>query len=312
MAHRIRDAGAVEASDALAQLGGVATWSELRPHVSERRLAAAVRAGTVLRLARGRYALPATDAHRRVAIRHTAVVSHLSAAVSHGWPVIWPPDRPWITVPRHRTMTPAQRRGLHVTYRDLSARERARRVTGFVRTVVDCALKLPFDQGLAVADSALRIGDVSPAQLHRAAAGLRGPGATRARRVLLAADGRAANPFESALRAVALDVPGLSVVPQVQVADAGCFATVDLGDPARRVALEAEGLEHHGTRAGLERDCRRYTELATCGWRLLRYTWLDVMRHQPWVRWTLAALVAELDGKPRPHPVRRHRMAEAS
>lgn len=294
-------------ADVLAQLGGVASWTQLHPHVPDRALAASVRSGEVLRVARGRYALPSTEEHRRVALRHSAVLSHLSAAVVHGWAVKWPPRQPWVTVPRHRKM--ARRRDVHVTYRDLSPRERARGVTGFVRTVVDCALKLPFDEALAVADSALRAGDVTQAQLQRAAATLRGPGAPRAGRVLLLADGRAANPFESVLRATVLDVPGISVRPQLQVADSGCFATVDLGDAVRRVAIEAEGFERHGTRAGLQRDCRRYTELATCGWRLLRYTWHDVMYRPAWVRWTVEALLAELDGRVRPTPPREDRRA---
>jgi very-short-patch-repair endonuclease len=115
--------------------------------------------------------------------------------------------------------------------------------------------------------------------------------------VAAAADGRAANPFESCLRAIALEVEGLDLRPQVQVAEAGLFATVDLGDVSRRVALEAEGFEFHGTRAGLERDCRRYTELTIYGWRVLRYTWQDVMYRPEWVRWTIETLMAELDGR---------------
>jgi very-short-patch-repair endonuclease len=304
--------GSVDVVEVLAQHGGGATWSQLRAHVSERALARAVADERVRKLARGRYVLPTADRDRRAAAQGSAVVSHLSAAVAHGWAVKWPPAEPWLTVRRNRNLPAARRRGLHVTYRDLSPRERSRGVTGFVRTVVDCALKLPFDEALCVADSALRAGDVSREQLTAVAQSLRGPGAPHARRVLAAADGRAANPFESCLRAIALDVPGLTVAPQHLVADSGCYATVDLADRVRRLALEAEGFENHGTRAALERDCRRYTELATCGWRLLRYTWHDVMHRPTWVRWTMSALVAELDALPRPRPPREHQRAEAA
>lgn len=296
----------------LAQLGGTARWSQLRAAVSERAVARAVREGRVTRLGRGRYVLPGTRRDAREAARHTAVISHLSAAVAHGWAVKWAPERTWVTVPRKRKVPAGVRREVRLTYRDLSPRERSRGITGFVRTVVDCALKLPFDEALCVADSALRAGDVTRDQLRAAAGSLRGPGSPRARRVLAAADGRAANPFESCLRAIALDVPGLEPRPQFQVADSGCFATVDLGDPARRIALAAEGFEHHGTRSGLQRDCRRYTELATCGWRLLRYTWHDVMTRPAWVRWTIAATLAEMDGLPRPVPPREHGPAMAA
>ena len=87
---------------------------------------------------------------------------------------------------------------------------------------------------------------------------------------------------------------------------------VNLGDPLRRLALEAEGFDNHGTRAALQRDCRRYTELATCGWRLLRFTWHDVMHRSAWVRWSLEAAVAALDGQPRPRPPRKDLRPEAA
>ena len=218
------------------------------------------------------------------------------------------PARPWLTVPRNRKVSRADRHGVSITYRDLTAREREDGITGPVRTVLDCALKLPLDQALAVADSALRSGDVDANELVEAARVMRGTGSARARRVAAVADRRAANPFESALRAIALGVPGLRLTPQLVIADAGLFATVDLGDAAARVVLEAEGFEFHGTRAGLERDCRRYTELVMHGWRVLRYTWDDVVHRSGWVRWTLEVLVAELAGAvapPQPPEERR-------
>lgn len=66
-----------------------------------------------------------------------------------------------------------------VTYRDVSTAERRDGITSAVRTVLDCALKLPFDQALAVADSALRSGDVGRHELIQAATALRGPGSSR-------------------------------------------------------------------------------------------------------------------------------------
>jgi very-short-patch-repair endonuclease len=297
-----RQHGDMAATEVLTQLGGRATWTQLRRHLTWSALDAAVGRGEVVKLARGRYALPELAQHARVAHRHTAVLSHHSAAVAHGWSAKWPPTTPWITVPRNRKMSTTSRRGLHVAYRDVSSRERSRGVTGHLRTVLDCAMKLPFDEALCIADSALRVGDVDRDELQAAAGRLRGPGAGEARRVAALADGRAANPFESCLRAIALEVEGLTLRPQVQVAEPGLFATVDLGDVVRKVAIEAEGFEFHGTRSGLERDCRRYTELTIYGWRVLRFTWHDVMYRSDWVRWTIETLVAELDGRPTSPP----------
>ena len=70
-------------------------------------------------------------------------------------------------------------------------------VTSVVRTVMDCCRSMPFREALAVADAASRVIDLD--ELRRAGAR---PGPGRARRVSVtaAADPRAANPFESALR----------------------------------------------------------------------------------------------------------------
>ncbi len=61
-------------------------------------------------------------------------------------------------------------------------------------------------------------------------------------------DRGAANPFESVLRALCLQVKGLSVVTQHVVKGRGFFAQVDLADKALRIVIEAEGFENHGTR----------------------------------------------------------------
>ena len=106
---------------------------------------------------------------------------------------------------------------------------------------------------------------------------LRGIGAPAARRVVRAADARSSNPFESVLRAICLEFPELEMTPQKSIAAEGVWAVVDLGDVRLRLVIEAEGFEFHGTRKGLVRDCRRYTELTALGWAVLRFTWEDVM-----------------------------------
>ncbi|GAA5020130.1 hypothetical protein GCM10023258_08530 [Terrabacter aeriphilus] len=63
------------------------------------------------------------------------------------------------------------------------------------------------------------------------------------------ADPRAANPFESVLRAQCLRVAELHVTPQHVVAGEDFHARVDLADPELGTVVEAEGFENHGTRA---------------------------------------------------------------
>lgn len=287
----------------MTRLGGCATWADLRRHHPRRVLTAALASGELVRLARGRYATAAVSEHRRVAHALTATLSHLSAAQHYGWSVKDVPELPWLTVRRARHLQSEQRRLACVFWADLTESDvtqsptgsratspatHSPRVTSPLRTVIDCARALPFDEALCLADAALRTGWVQREFLEAAAHRAAGPGAAKVRRVADLADGRAANPLESCLRAIALDVPELQLVPQMAIAASGVYATVDLGDRARLLAVEAEGYEHHGSRKGLRRDCRRYTELALLGWTVLRFGWEDVMLDPAYVRAVLA------------------------
>jgi very-short-patch-repair endonuclease len=95
--------------------------------------------------------------------------------------------------------------------------------------------------------------------------------------VVREASGLAENPFESVLRAIALDVPGLHLQPQVVVAEGGWAGRPDLVDTERRLVVEAESFELHGRRAALKRDCERYTALTLLWWTVLRFAWEHVM-----------------------------------
>jgi very-short-patch-repair endonuclease len=291
-----------DVAQTLRAAGGVATYRWLRRTHSRSQLARALDAGLIVRLRRGRYADPRVEEHRALAHQLTAVRSHLSAAMAHGWEIVRPPERAELTVPRNRRVerSDADRASIH--YAAINPREWSRGRTDPIRTVLDCARTLPFAEALAVADSAVRAEDVSVAQLRAGAARLRGPGATAARRVAQHADGRAANPMESVLRAIALEIPGFTFTPQLRIWDSGLWATVDLGDPVARLALEAEGFTAHRTRKDLHRDARRYTELTVWGWELLRFSWEDVMLRPEWVGWAIAAVGERRAGRGVPTP----------
>lgn len=103
------------------------------------------------------------------------------------------------------------------------------------------------------------------------------------------ADGRAANPFESVVRAIALDVPGLRVTPQGKVGDLGW---ADLVDERRRLAIECDSWAFHSSREAFRRDVRRYTAMVCAGWTVVRFCWEDAMEHPDRVRDSLLAVVA--------------------
>ena len=138
-------------------------------------------------------------------------------------------------------------------------------MTSPLRTVLDCARTLPFAEALAVTDSALRREEVTAAELHDAVSTSRAKGVRAARAVVAAADGRAANPFESGLRAAVLLAGVAHSDPQLQVSTPCLEARVDLGDPALRMVLEAESYAFHWSRCALDRDCRRYSRAGPGG-----------------------------------------------
>lgn len=278
-------------TEALTRLGGCSDHATLLRVTSRKRLRRAVARGDVVRVGRGSYALPTADQGLTAAARLSGVVSHASAAAVHRWELGLRPERPAVIVPRNRKVAPERRHGVDLRWRDLAPHEREGNVTSPCRTVLDCAADLPFREALAIADSALRHRDVDPELLLDRALALPSTGRTQAVRVAEQASRLAANPFESMLRAVALDVPGLDVRPQVWLEERGFRGRPDLVDRKRRIVLEADSFEFHGTRRALRNDCERYNALVIRGWTVVRFAWEHVMFEPDYVHDVLMMLV---------------------
>jgi very-short-patch-repair endonuclease len=231
------------------------------------------------------YALPGVDDGLEAAHRLSGLLAEESAAEFYGWPLKHRPRTPVIVVPRKRNVPEHRRRGLRLRFVDLDVDDVNRPATSPVRTVLDCAARLPFDEALAVADSALRCRDVAPDHLSRRAEQVPTRYRARCRRVAAAADARADNPFESVLRAIALGVPGLRVEPQVWVSDIG---RPNLVDERLRIVLEVDSFEFHGRRKAPADDCERYNAFVVDGWIVLRFAWEHVMLRPDYVRAALA------------------------
>lgn len=269
--------------------GGVASYRWLVRHASRAELERAVAGRDLVRVARGRFALPVADEAAREAHALAGVVSHLSAALAWGWAVKLPPDRPHVTVPdKRRVRTP---RRVHLHRRDLLPEQVSQGRTSRDLTLEQCLRTLPYDEALAVADSALRDG-FDPARLRAIARDARGPGGARLRAVAARADPAAASPFESVLRAICHAVDGLHVRPQVWI---GEFRP-DLVDEDLCLVLEADSFEWHGNRRALKNDARRYNELVVQGWLVLRFVWEDVMHQPARVHAVLERAVAQRQG----------------
>jgi very-short-patch-repair endonuclease len=265
--------------EVLARRGGSAGYAELRAVVSARAIRAALSAGTIRRVAKGVYALPDAPSALTAARSQGGAVSHLSAAQHWRMGVLTAPSIPHVTLPVGRLRRQA---GLPciLHWADVPVIDD---VTTPVRTVLDCARTLPLGDALAVADSALYLGLVDHDELADVAARLLGPHRRRIQRVVGLADRRAESVLESALRTILIEEGIDGFEPQVPVRSDGFSARLDLGHRRRRIALEAEGFEHHGGRAALVRDCRRLVNLSLRGWLVLRFSWEDVMYDREWV-----------------------------
>ncbi len=282
---------------ALRELGGVATFAELLARTGGRgEIERALADQRIAKPRHNRYCLADVDAVRHAVARTGGVASHLSAAQEFGWKLKLDPTRPCITLPRS-ARKPAGAYELH--WADVSEREQRRHVTSRVRTVIDCARAYDFDVALSVADSALREGILDQDDLLLGAARSPRTGRARALRVARKASALRANPFESCLFAIASTVPGLAVLPQGAVPGVGF---VDLLDQELGIVIEAESLEHHWSKAGLQRDVDRYTSAARLGLVVLRFTWKDVMFDPEGV----AAAIADVVGWRTMQAVGRH------
>lgn len=266
--------------------------------VDDNELAHRVRSGELLRIRRGAYRLPgalAAEAEHlellRASLAQTrepgAVACHVSAAVVHGLPVDL----------KHLGQVHLVREGPpHSAARGPVRRHRAPvvestmvgelPVTSLPSTVATLARLLPFAEGVAIADAALK--QVSRPELLAALdvdPGRRG--VVRARRVLAFADARAGSAGESRSRALMADL-GLPMPDALQ------FEVIDREGPmytdfvwrAQRLVGEFDGEVKYGrllkpgedaTKVVLAEKARE-RRLRRLGWWAVRWVWEDLFR----------------------------------
>jgi len=273
--------------------GGTALSAELG--VDRRSMRRALESGDVVRLSRGVHALSSHQAPVLAAARVRGTASHASAAQLWMLELLEDPVLPHVTVRRNRRLPPA---GLVPHWCDLPDSDVDGLVTTPLRTVVDCARTMPLPESLAVADSALRRGLLTQDELVARADATRGPGSSAVQLVARSASADAANPFESALRGLALEAGVRGLRPQVVLEVRSGKVRPDLVDRRLRLVAEADSFAWHGQRAALASDCQRYDELVADRWTVLRFAWEQVVFDQEWVRGVLRDTAAWLEGVP--------------
>jgi hypothetical protein len=228
-----------------------------------------------------RHALAARAAIPKVA--PDAVLSHVSAAALHGL-TLWNVPLHRVHVTRPRSTGGRRTRLLHVHAAALEPDEitilDGVPLTSVNRTLVDLARMLPFEPALVTADAALHVYLVTPADLEVALARDAGrSGVPAARRVVAAADARAASPGETRSR-LAIARAGLPA-PQLQHVIAPLRTEVDFYWEEFQTVGEFDGKVKYGRalRPGQSpgdvvfAEKRREDALRDLGREVVRWVW---------------------------------------
>jgi hypothetical protein len=237
---------------------------------------------SVDRFAAARHASLAQVAAVRAQLRADQVISHVSAALLWGLPLLDQPSAVHVIhSSNHRAALPPDVvRHVAALGPDEIALRGGHRVTTLVRTAVDCAMTLGPAGGLVVMDAALHVG-ADLALLTEALArrpGVRG--IRMARAVLAAADDGAESPGESLARLALLRLGVAPPTTQVAVeTDLGTFWS-DLGWPQWRVVGEYDGAAkyaaHGGAVEAVLREKRRQEAIELAGTAVLRIVSDDI------------------------------------
>jgi hypothetical protein len=227
---------------------------------------------------------PPSPAARALVDVPGAVLSHESAARVLRIELVEDSGVQRLTVPRNRSRVALE--GWDVRRAPLSDADLARTTSGLVltgptRTVVDLARVLPRARAVAAADSALRKGIVTVAALSTTLRAGRGPGASQLCAVAALLDPLSGSVLESLLRVLLVEAGMAPPLRQHEVRAGGFLVgRVDFCWPAHRLVVEADGFEHHSDREDYRRDRQRLNQLVSLGWRVLRFSWEDVV-HRP-------------------------------
>jgi hypothetical protein len=213
----------------------------------------------------------------------SAVVSHTGAAAALGWDLLEAPSRVDLIVPRtHGAVRLANVRIHRVDLRrDEVTAVGVLPVTSPLRTALDVAATMPEIDAIVALDSALRLRQLSRAELraeYRTRTRLRGR--PRAAQVLELLDPTSGSAPETVARLLFRDC-GPMPCTQFTVTAGGRFvARVDFAWPELRLVVEIDGFAWHSSRSAFQRDHDRQHDLEEAGWAVLRFTADDVL-HRP-------------------------------
>lgn len=264
---------------------GLATAAELAPELSRRMLARHVRAGAIVRVCHGVYALSSPDALGRLAALDVMTGRQMvacmgTAAELYGFATETDP-RVHVLDPAIR-MRPTDRVMVHQRTGAPLARVQGRLATAPAWTAVEVARTLRRPRALATLDAALHAQACTVADLCDAVAEQKGRrGIVAVRELLAHVDARAESPMESEARLVFID--GGLPLPELQyeiVDRCGDLWRTDFAWPAAKVVAEYDSMEWHATPEALKHDRMKTARLQECGWTLVPIV-VDDVRTRP-------------------------------
>ena len=263
--------------------GGLATTEQLVAVMSRNSLAAQVRAGALIRVWHGVYALEQPGVIGRLAaldlMTGKSIVACMSTAAKlHGFDTEQD-DRIHVLDPGIRLRSTA---GLAVHQRTGAPLRRiaGRLATAPAWTAVETARARRRPRALATLDAALRSGACSRVDLEAAVREQKcRRGIVQVRDLLPHADGRSESAMESEARLVFID-GGLAPTVQYEIVDHfGDLWRVDFAWPEAMVAAEYDSMEWHANPTAWKRDHIKTSRLHECGWDLVRFVVDDVRRY---------------------------------
>jgi hypothetical protein len=267
--------------------GGVATNAQILEIISRRKFEALVETGVLERIWSGIYGVGEPDDALRLrgldlSCGVVVPVCLATAAAIHGFDVQEDPNLHVLNPPGHQLRSVD---GLVVHRRDGAPLELVgeRPVTAPAWTAVEVARSLRRPRALATLDAALRSDTCERAGMWRAAVAQAGRrGIVAVRELLVLADGRAESPMESEARLAMID--GGLPIPELQyeiVDGNGKLRRLDFAWPEKRLAVEYDGLDWHGSPDAMRRDRERTAALLDIGWMVIAIVYDDV-RYRSW------------------------------
>lgn len=256
--------------DLVTEAGGLATAEQLEAVMSRRMIRTHIRAGHLIRVCHGVYAVSPPDVVARLRaldlmVGRTMVACLATAASLHGFDTEHD-ERLHVLDPGVR-VRPTATVMVHQRDGGSLSRVRGRLTTAPAWTAVEAARTLRRPRALATMDAALRTGSCTLADLDGAIREQKGRrGIVCVRELLVVADGRAESPMESEARLVFFD--GGLPMPELQyeiIDRCGDLWRVDFAWPDAGVIAEYDSMQWHASPEALRHDRMKMARLQECG-----------------------------------------------